>query len=429
MPLYRIGKSRESLHWKGESYRRRLREYLGTRGMVTDSEAHLESTYEDIVGTRNGKVIHVESKNTKLAIYGPKFIKPLGNQLVKWFRMPPDMRFSLIFGIKKLTSAKKFDIVFNWHEKEAVHSLLQSIINFFDNAPDTPERLRTTLTNVTYDDFLRFIIDTEIIEASYEDLLWVIDQRRPLVVADPKIGSSAPLVDITSMSIVPSAPSTNIVILREDLQKDASLWLMLDNRPEYRAFLDVMKKRIEERYGEECEVGENKAFSYMHRSPVMPTKNIAYSTTAITQISKLFNPPRFQYYISFDYTMSDNPIITSLFDLFDESKEIALESSPIVEGGSLTFVRPEKPALRLEVTLKDDFGIPLDNLGTRKVLLDRRTINEKNDMIILRIESHRGNYDQFVQVIGSSILGSGPMSLDVGSEPNGLELRFWIQNG
>jgi len=131
MPIYYVGKERESLTSTGEYYKRAVRTYLESLGYSQTTDSFHEGHFPDMIFVNSsidpGRPFWIETKNTKVSLSQKKFCKELLNYLYEWVERPPKKRFKLMIFVQEIIKKSSWDslfrnpideeFLFNWLEK------------------------------------------------------------------------------------------------------------------------------------------------------------------------------------------------------------------------------------------------------------------------------------------------------------------------
>src|SRR2546425_3975759 len=185
MGFFRIGKEREALGQRGESYRLVVAKYLESKGLRVDSESPVEGSFEDMIcyESETWKVC-VECKATKMSIHSSKFLGPLCVYLTRFVRLPRESRFRTLFFFEEVSSAHEFAQVFRDMNGGIIAALRGECTRLVRTIrTEHPERDLVDPSEVPEDLFLAFVDSVDVYEGDVADLEFALRQREPQAAA------------------------------------------------------------------------------------------------------------------------------------------------------------------------------------------------------------------------------------------------------
>ncbi len=116
MPIYRIGRERESLMYSGEAYKKAVRRYLESMGYSETTDSYIEGHLPDMIFYNKdidpGREFWVEAKGTKVTLSNKDFCKEVLKLLRIWLEHDKGRRFKLLIFIQEEPKRQKMDLVF-----------------------------------------------------------------------------------------------------------------------------------------------------------------------------------------------------------------------------------------------------------------------------------------------------------------------------
>ncbi|MFX1286892.1 MAG: hypothetical protein ACFFB5_24880 [Promethearchaeota archaeon] len=116
MPIYRIGRERESLMYSGEAYKKAVRRYLESMGYSETTDSYIEGHVPDMIFYNKdvdpGREFWVEAKGTKVTLSNRDFCKEVLMLLRIWLDQEKDRQFKLLIFIQEEPKKQKLDLVF-----------------------------------------------------------------------------------------------------------------------------------------------------------------------------------------------------------------------------------------------------------------------------------------------------------------------------
>lgn len=229
MGFFRIGKEREALGQRGESYRSAVARYLESKGLRVDTESPVEGSFEDVICYESETwKICVECKATRMSIHSTKFLGPLCVYLTRFVRLPREARFRTLFFFEEVSTPHEFAQVFRDMNGTAVAALRGECKRLFVRIrAEHPTRDLVDPSQIPEDDFLAFIDSVDVYEGDVADLEFALAKREPRAAARS-----------SSLSIVGS--SAGAEALRLAAQPDSIQETIVGNLFEVLAFPEVI---------------------------------------------------------------------------------------------------------------------------------------------------------------------------------------------
>jgi len=116
MPIYAIGRERESLIYSGEAYKRAVRKYLKSLGYSQTTDSYVEGHFPDMVFVNSsvdpGRVFYVEAKATKVSLSQKNFCGEILNYFLQWLRTPREKRFKLMIFVQEVSKRRRWNYIF-----------------------------------------------------------------------------------------------------------------------------------------------------------------------------------------------------------------------------------------------------------------------------------------------------------------------------
>lgn len=183
MPLWRMGKLRESLTVSSEIYKKQVLNYLTGRHYYLKAGSDVEATFADSILTRKGETHEywLEVKETEVSLGDSSFLSQLARYLAEYLSRTPDNRFRIILACYKIVNSSLFEKVYNRLEPEAINTLVEKMLEV------TEPNVRTILTNAVSEDIKRFFEDTTVIEAGLKDLEIAQEKIKPTPPTKPSL--------------------------------------------------------------------------------------------------------------------------------------------------------------------------------------------------------------------------------------------------
>jgi len=166
MPLWRLGKVRESLTVSSEAYKKRVLMYLGAKDYYLIAGSDVEGTFADSILTKKGErqEYWMEVKATGISLGDNSFLTQLAKYLSTYLSKTPNNRFRMIIACYKLTNVALFEKVYERLERDAIDALLGNVLS----ASSPIDKL--VIENASREDIIGFFEDTIIIESDIKGL-------------------------------------------------------------------------------------------------------------------------------------------------------------------------------------------------------------------------------------------------------------------
>lgn len=116
MPIYAIGRERESLTYSGEAYKRAVRRYLESLGYSQTTDSYIEGHFQDMVFVNSsvdpGRVFYVEAKASTVSLSQRDVCKEILNYLLLWLETPREKRFKFMIFVQEVSKRRRWDAIF-----------------------------------------------------------------------------------------------------------------------------------------------------------------------------------------------------------------------------------------------------------------------------------------------------------------------------
>jgi hypothetical protein len=116
MPIYAIGRERESLIYSGEAYKRAVRKYLESLGYSQTTDSYIEGHFQDMVFVNSsidpGRVFYVEAKASTVSLSQRDVCKEILSYLLQWLETPREKRFKFMIFVQEVSKRRRWDAIF-----------------------------------------------------------------------------------------------------------------------------------------------------------------------------------------------------------------------------------------------------------------------------------------------------------------------------
>lgn len=116
MPIYAIGRERESLTYSGEAYKRAVRRYLESLGYSQTTDSYIEGHFPDMVFVNSsvdpGRVFYVEAKASTVSLSQRDVCKEILNYLLQWLEISREKRFKFMIFVQEVSKRRRWDAIF-----------------------------------------------------------------------------------------------------------------------------------------------------------------------------------------------------------------------------------------------------------------------------------------------------------------------------
>lgn len=186
MPLWRLGKLRESLTVSSEVYKKQVLRYLAARGYYLSSTSDVEATFADSILTRKGekREYWLEVKATDVSLGDSTFISQLAKYLAAYLSRTRGSRFRMILACYKLTNVALFEKVFERLDPDTINALVGEVLD----ANELNDKL--IIAKASTKDIFRFFEDTIIIESDFKGLEIAQEKVKPTSPGKPNLSDA-----------------------------------------------------------------------------------------------------------------------------------------------------------------------------------------------------------------------------------------------
>jgi len=176
MPIYSIGKQRESLTFSSETYKVLIRKYMDSMGYMQLTDSFVEGHLSDMIFINPSISIerrtYVEAKATEISLSDERFSVEILNYLAEWLKQQKNERFELFIFTKKISNKKEFDKIFG--SKYSVSSLKSWITKYKKKTSDIVKKI---IDSSKFNDVVAFISSITIYEADISQLNAAIEEK------------------------------------------------------------------------------------------------------------------------------------------------------------------------------------------------------------------------------------------------------------
>jgi hypothetical protein len=134
MPIYAIGRERESLTYSGEAYKRAVRKYLESLGYSQTTDSYIEGHFQDMVFVNSsidpGRVFYVEAKASTVSLSQRDVCKEILSYLLQWLETPREKRFKFMIFVQEVSKRRRWDAIFGSPVDEISIQELNKLVNF-----------------------------------------------------------------------------------------------------------------------------------------------------------------------------------------------------------------------------------------------------------------------------------------------------------
>ncbi|MFQ5909904.1 MAG: hypothetical protein ACE5IJ_04190, partial [Thermoplasmata archaeon] len=172
MGYFRLGKEREALAQRGESYRSTVSKFLQSKGLRVEAESSIEGSFEDIImAEADTSRICVECKASKMSLHSRRFLEPFCVYLTRFIRLPREARFRTFFFLREVTSPREFKEVFQDSNPQALATLRGDCSRLVSRLlEENPSRDLVNPVEIGDDEFLEFVNSVDVYEGDIRDL-------------------------------------------------------------------------------------------------------------------------------------------------------------------------------------------------------------------------------------------------------------------
>lgn len=135
MPIFNLGKRRESLTGSAEAYKIKVIGYLEARGFYLHQDSFVEGTLPDAILIRKNedREYWLEAKATTVSLKNANFVKEMANYLRFYLTRSPTNRFKMIFVIKDYHNPSLFESIYDKIDEEEIQNYLIYILERVDD--------------------------------------------------------------------------------------------------------------------------------------------------------------------------------------------------------------------------------------------------------------------------------------------------------
>lgn len=186
MPLWRLGKLRESLTVSSETYKKQVLRYLAAKGYYLNAGSDVEATFADSMLMKKGerREYWLEIKATDISLGDSAFISQLAKYLAAYLSRASRSRFRMIIACYKFTNLALFEKVYDRLDQEAITSLVGEMLEVSE--PDD----RSIIENANAKHIVRFFEDTIVIESDFRGLDIAQEKVKPAPPAKPNLSEA-----------------------------------------------------------------------------------------------------------------------------------------------------------------------------------------------------------------------------------------------
>ena len=183
MPIWRLGKVRESLTVSSEVYKKQVLRYLEARGFYLKAGSEVEAIFADSILTRNGenREYWLEVKASKVSLGDSSFLSQLGKYMADYLSRTPANRFKMMLACYSFTNLELFQKVYDNLEPEAIQALAAKILE--KSEPDT----KLVISDAGPEDIQRFFEETIVIESDFGGLEVAHEKIKPTPPTKPTL--------------------------------------------------------------------------------------------------------------------------------------------------------------------------------------------------------------------------------------------------
>lgn len=237
MPIHRVGKEREALSTKGESYKDAVSEYMAATGYGAKTDASIEghptdTVYIPLAGGGLESEKWVEAKDTHLSLSNDQFLSEMKTTLAAWMKRSEAQRFEPMVFVRSLANPPRWDRTFGDKlDREAV-------FDWLEGGADRPIEEELDVPDSAREEILAFFSSVTIVVGSRGELLWAAEQRRK---SDRSIrdieGMSSLIRQEIARCQTPLGQPSNLVAALYDLDiPDSYVVLSVDEMPTHRYY-------------------------------------------------------------------------------------------------------------------------------------------------------------------------------------------------
>ncbi len=185
MPVYFMGKERESTNFTAEDYKKAIRRYLESLGYVQDTDSFVEGNTDDMVfynpTKAPGRQFRVSAKATIVNLNSKPVAREILGRLSIWLDNSEDKRFSFMMFFKKVSSKS--------HVKELFGEFISAkkIFDWIDTyKPNLSQREQEIINSHREEEILEFFKQSEVYVAEARVLESSADEKKKTCIQSPE---------------------------------------------------------------------------------------------------------------------------------------------------------------------------------------------------------------------------------------------------
>lgn len=175
MSIYSIGKSRESLNFTSEEYKKYIRKYMESMGFCQMTDSFVEGHRSDMIFVNPklsiDKLFYVESKATRLTVNNQDFARELLEYFVEWLNLN-DYKFNLYLFVKQLANKKDFSKLFENYDDAYIKKWVNK------HKKRLPIDKQKIIEKANDNDILKFFSQVILYEGDIEKLRSAIEKKK-----------------------------------------------------------------------------------------------------------------------------------------------------------------------------------------------------------------------------------------------------------
>jgi len=168
MPYYNFKGARESRTIHSEAYKSEIEKYLAVAGYIKQHDSAIEGCLSDMIFKNpqldGQRETHVEAKWAEFSVNNYAIRKEFIEYLLLYFRIPTDLRFKFFIFARNVSNESFHKDLFEKYKENAVSKLYDKILK------DLKGEDYDLINKLDYDEFIRFLYDTTLINANIENL-------------------------------------------------------------------------------------------------------------------------------------------------------------------------------------------------------------------------------------------------------------------
>ncbi|MHA1401379.1 MAG: hypothetical protein ACTSQE_13605 [Candidatus Heimdallarchaeaceae archaeon] len=168
MPYYNFKGARESKTMHSEAYKSEIEKYLAVAGYIKQNDSAIEGCLSDMIFKNpqldGQRETYVEAKWTEFSVNNSVIRKEFIDYLLLYFRIPADLRFKFFIFARDVSNESFHKDLFEKYKKNAVLELYYKILK------DLKGEDYDLFVKLDYDEFIKFLWDTTLINSNIENL-------------------------------------------------------------------------------------------------------------------------------------------------------------------------------------------------------------------------------------------------------------------